>query len=502
MFSLNNLYDYARLFFVFWAIVGFGVSAGAALSAHLDALANSRSKTDGGATLYALTRRSGELLTFVAQSMLLIVGFVFISAPPPPLVGPAGEAGVFRVTLVAIAVMALTIKSAIVFVNGATIQRLMKDAARVPELETVNRLLEATTRAKSDFLASMSHELRTPLNAILGFSDLLAEQVGEALSERHRRYLHNIHDGGAHLLELINDVLDLSKVEAGRIVLRPETVQLGVLLEPVAASTQRAADTAGLLFSVGVPTDEFVRLDPARNRQILYNLLSNAVKFTPRGGAVALAVETRARDLVIAVRDTGIGIPADRQDRVFGAFERLNEDRSKAGGTGLGLALTKRLAELQGGTIEFDSSEGHGTTFRVVLPEAVVEPISGPRVLVVEDEPGDAELMVELARASGMPCEVVPTAEGALAAIARDRPAAVVLDLRLPDRRGERVLEALKRDEATRSVPVIVVTVEDDDGRTRQLGADEFLTKPIDRARLAAWLERVGKEKLLAAAAR
>jgi signal transduction histidine kinase len=368
---------------------------------------------------------------------------------------------------------------------------LVLDGARLyADLTAVNRHLEEATRAKSEFLANMSHELRTPLNAVLGFSDLLVEQLGAGLTPAQHRYFNNIKDAGTHLLELINEVLDLSKVEAGRLTLRPEPVQIRTLVEPVLASTRGAAAAAGLIFDASLPADGVVRVDAGRVRQILYNLLSNAVKFTPRGGTVRLRAATEGRDLIMEVRDSGIGFRSEDRSRVFGAFERLHEGRSEASGTGLGLALTKRLVELHGGTIAFESDEGRGTTFTVRLGEAVFAPVSGRRLLVVEDDRRDAELLVALAQGISLPVEVVSTAASARDAVRRDPPAAIVLDLRLPDDRGERLLEELKGDPATRAIPVLVVSVEDDEGRSRPLGADDHLTKPIDRERVTAWIRR------------
>ncbi len=369
---------------------------------------------------------------------------------------------------------------------------LVLDGARMyADLAAVNRQLEEATRAKTEFLASMSHELRTPLNAVLGFSDLLVEQLGERLTPAQRRYFTNIKDAGNHLLELINEVLDLSKVEAGRLELRPEPVRIGTLVEPVVAATDGAARAAGQSFHHRVAADVVVRLDAGRTRQILYNLLSNAVKFTPRGGRIELTAETRGRDLVVEVSDTGIGIPDDRKDRVFGTFERLHEGRSEASGTGLGLALTKRLVELHGGAIGFESREGHGSTFRVLLPDAVFAPVAGPRLLIVEDDRRDAELLAAIAGQLGTATEIVNTASAARDAIRRDPPFAVVLDLRLPDERGETVLREIKDDPGLRSIRVLVVTVEDDEGRSRPLGADDHLTKPIDGERVSTWMRRV-----------
>ncbi|MDE3111567.1 MAG: response regulator [Chloroflexota bacterium] len=381
---------------------------------------------------------------------------------------------------------------------------LVLDAARLyPELERANEQLrlslelersarlqlEDATRAKSEFLANMSHELRTPLNAILGFSDLLLEQL-PALTPAQQRYFKNIKDAGNHLLRLINEVLDLSKVEAGRIELRPEPIRVNTLLEPVLASTEEAAAAASLSFRSQFAPDAVVRVDPGRVRQILYNLLSNAVKFTPKNGAVGLTVSLEGRDLRIEVSDSGIGIPEDKRSRVFGTFERLHEGRSDASGTGLGLALTKRLVELHGGTIRFESEEGRGTTFVARIPEAAYAPVSGPRLLIVEDDQRDAELLAALAAGVGAATEIVNTVAAARDAIRRDAPLAVLLDLRLPDDRGEHLLAELKSDAATRALPVLVVSVEDDEGRSRPLGADDHLTKPIDAERVSAWIRK------------
>jgi signal transduction histidine kinase len=361
------------------------------------------------------------------------------------------------------------------------------------ELQDLNRQVQAATRAKSDFLANMSHELRTPLNAVLGFSDVLLEQLRPAITDRQARYLHNIHAAGDHLLELINDVLDLSKVEAGRLVLRPELVTLPTLLEPVIASAAQLATDRGVRFEApDVPTGTAL-VDAARVRQILLNLLSNAVKFSRDGGLVRLLVAVDDGNLRFDVIDEGVGIPAEKQPRVFGVFERLHEGVIEASGTGLGLAITKKLVELQHGTIDFESEEGKGTRFWIVLEDVMPEAsVVGPRVLVVEDDARDAELIAAVAREAGHRVEVAPNGAAALLAIARNLPVAIVLDLRLPDRRGDDILRSLKSDPTTARVPVLVVTVEDDDGRTRPLGAADHMTKPVDRARLRKWLAQVG----------
>src|SRR2546428_2865011 len=359
------------------------------------------------------------------------------------------------------------------------------------QLVTMNEQVQAATRAKSDFLANMSHELRTPLNAVLGFSDVLSEQLHSKLTDRQTRYLSNIRVAGEHLLELINDVLDLSKVEAGRLQLRPEPISIASLVDPVVASATQLAQAKDVRFETSEVPSGIVLVDPGRMRQVLLNLVSNAVKFTPAGGSVTLRGEGDGHVLRFDVEDTGIRIPNDKRDRVFGVFERLHEGPSDAPPTGLGLAITKRLVELQHGTIDFESREGQGTRFWVILEDVVIDAPVGPRVLIVEDDRADAELLAQLAREVGLRVEMAPNAATALASIERSAPTAVILDLRLPDRRGDDVLHEMKASPRTARVPVLVVTVEDDDGHARILGADDHMTKPIDRERVRDWLRRV-----------
>ncbi|HKW78854.1 MAG TPA: hybrid sensor histidine kinase/response regulator [Candidatus Limnocylindria bacterium] len=357
-------------------------------------------------------------------------------------------------------------------------------------LQQAGEAAMAATRAKSEFLANMSHELRTPLNSILGFSDLLSSQLATTLNDRQSRFLKNIHDAGTHLLQLINDVLDLSKVEARRIELHRETFPLDALLSPIRQTAAAEAEKRSLRFDAEIEDGLAVHVDPLRIRQILLNLISNAAKFTPPGGTISLHAAVNDETLELAVADTGIGIPADKVERVFGTFERFHEGRYEAHGTGLGLALTKQLVELHGGTIDFATSEGNGTRFVIRLPHVVVPQVDD-RVLVVDDEPRDAQLIAALAAREGLQTEVAATAQSAIAAIRRRVPIAMVLDLRLPDARGETVFDELKRLAPNGAVPTIVVTVEDDEGSTRLSGADDHITKPIDHARLAGWLKQV-----------
>ena len=357
-------------------------------------------------------------------------------------------------------------------------------------LTAANEELARAGKHKSAFLASMSHELRTPLNAILGFSELLQEQLSSKLSERQHRYLENINGAGTHLLALINDVLDLSRVEAGRIELRRGRTSTHVVLEPVISAASAAAEERGVHLDTAIENVS-LDVDIGRLRQILYNLLSNAVKFTPPGGRVSVRVSAVGPDLHLEIADTGIGIPIDRQARVFGTFERVNEDRSESAGTGLGLALTKQLVELHGGTITFRSTAGEGTTFDVRMPGLVPDPIVGTRVLIVEDDPRAAELVVAICSDLRLRTEVVTTAAAAVESAHRSAPLAVLLDLQLTDARGETVLSEIRASSSTREVPIAIVSIEDDVGQGRSLGADEYFRKPIEPYVVSAWLRRV-----------
>jgi len=359
-------------------------------------------------------------------------------------------------------------------------------------LRRTNDELVVAGRAKSEFLANMSHELRTPLNAIMGFSDLLSEQLGPDPDPRQQRYLRNIHEAGAGLLEVVNGVLAISTVDAGRLVLRPGPVTLEALAAPVLGSGRAAAAAAGLAFVAEVQAGAAVTADPVQVGRIIQELLSNAVRFTP-AGTVTVRLRLDGHDLVLDVADTGIGIDPERRDRLFGLFERVNADRSDVAGTGLGLALVQRLVDLHDGHISVESAPGAGTAFRVLLPGLAglaLERPSGARVLIVDDEPHDAELVAAVAARAGLEVESASTVAAALAAIRRDLPLAVVLDLRLGSERGETVLASLRRDAVSRRVPVVIVSVEDDDGRTRALGANDHQTKPIEPARLSDWLVR------------
>jgi signal transduction histidine kinase len=241
----------------------------------------------------------------------------------------------------------------------------------VTERKNVERKLQEASRLKSEFLANMSHELRTPLNGIIGFSELLVDEKAGALNARQKEYLGDVLSSGRHLLQLINDILDLSKVEAGQMRLARERFAPGKALAEVCAIVAPLARSKGVTIRQRMPaTFEAVNLDPQRFKQMLYNLVSNAVKFSHDGGEVEIEIqESAAGMLALRVRDHGIGIRREDQDKLFVEFRQLDAGATRRyEGTGLGLALTRKLAQMHGGRISLESEFGHGSTFILELP--------------------------------------------------------------------------------------------------------------------------------------
>jgi len=389
--------------------------------------------------------------------------------------------------------------------------------ARHQELEAAREDAEAANRAKSEFLSRMSHELRTPLNAILGFAQIL--EIGD-LDAKERGSVRHILSGGHHLLELINEVLDIARIESGELKVSLEPVHVAEIVEEAVAMISPLAQRRQVdLASDGESCAHFhVVADRQRLKQVLLNLLANAVKYNREGGDVHVSCKSAGDEqLRIVVADTGIGIAEHDLVRLFQPFERLRQEGGDVEGTGLGLALTKRLVEAMGGEVHVDSAVGHGSTFCVDLPMtdelpkplvAAPEPASaaplgapssGPRtVLYIEDNASNVKLL-EAILAGRPEVELMVAIQGRLGMelALEHRPDLVLLDLDLPDMPGDEVLRRLRADPRTATTRVVVVSA---DATPRQverllaLGADDYLSKPFDIARLLALIDARGVE--------
>src|SRR2546421_6549861 len=304
----------------------------------------------------------------------------------------------------------------------------------------------------------MSHELRTPLNAIIGFSEVLQDGTFGSLNDRQQRYVGNVLESGQHLLGLVNDILDISKVEAGRMELHSEDLDLHALLAEVQQTMLPLAQRKGVDLRVE-PGEETPLLSADRGRlvQILYNLLSNAIKFTPAGGTVRVSCQAQPDMVALAVTDTGIGIAPEDQARIFEEFQQVDSSVGRTHqGTGLGLALTRRLVELHGGTIAVHSTPGQGSTFTVLLPRAVqsAAPTHGVHgdVLVVEDNLAARELLGVYLTKAGYGMQWVEQAADVVPRARQSKPVAITLDLLLKDEMAWPVLKHLKADPQTRDI--------------------------------------------------
>ena len=378
----------------------------------------------------------------------------------------------------------------------------------IVKLEENNRKLLEANRHKSVFLASMSHELRTPLNAILGFSELLIDAGnGQFPPATRKRFLEQIHSSGKHLLGLINDILDLSKIEAGQMELRLQTVDIKDIVGEVASTVEPLAAQKTIQLRITEAGAGEIIADAGKVKQMLLNLVSNAVKFTPEGGIVTMDTRRLDDSVELSVTDTGIGIGSQDQERVFHEFQQVDSGVGRAQpGTGLGLTLTRRFARLHGGDVRLVSEPGKGSVFTIVLPltaraegvhAAGPEAFTGTKdssralVLVVEDDPAAAELLTRQLERAGFRTEVARTGNDAIKMAIASKPAAITLDILLPDLDGWEVLTRLKREAATSNIPVVVVSVVDNPELGIALGAMDYFVKPVPAKELINRLSRI-----------
>src|SRR6202140_2912255 len=377
------------------------------------------------------------------------------------------------------------------------LERTTQLAVANKELDLRNREVERATQLKSKFLASMSHELRTPLNAIVGFSDLLAEQTAGPLNDKQNRFVHHIKQGSAHILQLINDILDLSKIEAGQLEFHCEAFQIGEALPEVLSTIRPLAMAKHITVQEKIESELAVFADRVRFKQILYNLLSNAVKFTPKDGRIDIECSEKADSVCVSVADTGIGIRPEDQKLVFEEFRQVEVSNANTQeGTGLGLAITKRLVEQQGGKISLESELGKGSRFTVTLPLAKTSPKaqlpnistvsaiatagapSSPLILVVDDELPARELLTSYLT----PLYRLIIAESGAEALEKEkqlRPDAIILDVLMANGNGFETLVALRKQPETANIPIIILSIIDQKQVGFALGATDYLVKPI-----------------------
>jgi signal transduction histidine kinase/CheY-like chemotaxis protein len=386
---------------------------------------------------------------------------------------------------------------------AATVRELQetleaKVAERTAALQATNTELLKSSKAKSEFLARVSHDLRQPLNAVVGFTDLILLQDGEPLSSSQRRYLGHVVTAAQQIVRLTSDLLDLSRLEAGRLEIRPEPCDVALLLQEMLAHfrTQPQAGRVSLTLEIASPLGKLM-VDQARLQQILYNLVSNAFKFTPDGGLITVTARQIGPMIELSVRDTGVGVPLDDQRRIFEAYEQAGTTDIRQNGVGLGLAIAKRLVELHGGHISVESAPSQGSTFVVRLPGAAPAQgdsqsgeNSGPLILVIEDDMVAAELFRTHLTDGGYRVALVASGHAGLGAARRLQPHAITLDLGLPDLDGWEVLYRLKNDPATQGIPVLIVSARDQGQVGFSLGAVDYLVKPVDPKRLLAALYR------------
>jgi PAS domain S-box-containing protein len=401
----------------------------------------------------------------------------------------------------------------------STLWDVTDDVTRAAELRHARALAEAASSAKSEFLASMSHELRTPLNSILGFAQLLQRDKKAPLTDRQNDKLEHVLSGGEHLLRLIDDILDLSRIESGRVVVSIEPVGVSEVLAEVRTTLAPMANRASIILSIAPLEDPAVVVlaDRTRFAQILINYGSNAVKYGKSGGRITLRVSARDDGFLrVEVEDDGIGIPAEKQDKIFEPFHRAGQEAGPIQGTGIGLAISKRLATLMGGRVGFVSTPGTGSRFWIELPAQTATAGVLPRkadavrvhpttvgadtgaahtIVYIEDNPSNIAFMRELlGELENVELITVPTAEVGIELVRERRPKLVIMDINLPGMSGYEATAKLKEWPETREIPVVALTaaaMTTDRQRSATAGFHRYLTKPVRVQELMDTLEEL-----------
>ena len=389
----------------------------------------------------------------------------------------------------------------------------LEDHARALEAlavaEAAKRRAESeASRLKSEFLANMSHELRTPMNSIIGYSQVLVEEMDGPLLPEQAQDVQRILAAANHLLELINEVLDLSKIESGKMTLEIEPFVFESVVTAAVATVKPLADQKHLGIKVDIPPDlPPLYGDQVKVRQVVLNLLSNAIKFTLEGG-IEISAEPRGSMVEFRVKDTGIGVPAHARDHIFEEFRQADGSTSRRfGGTGLGLSISRKLIRLQNGDLTLDSAEGVGSTFRVTLPCVIhhapesesdfqsftMEVSTSPRLsaLCIDDDPGSLNLLGRHLTSAGYEVRTALNADAGLAEARQRPPDLITLDIMMPGKDGWQALEEIRADPELKKIPVVIVSIIENRSLAMALGATASLPKPIDRAFLLSALETV-----------
>ena len=377
------------------------------------------------------------------------------------------------------------------------------------EILQVNRQLEQSSRYKSEFLANMSHELRTPLNAIMGFSEILLDLTMNLTAGERTEFLRNIHSSGQHLLGLINDILDLAKIEAGKMDLHPEEMPVMAALQEITAILDPMARQQGLqLRTVGAVDAGVIKADRSKFKQVLYNLLSNAVKFTPAPGTITVSVKDSPEQLTVSVEDTGIGMKPEDLPKLFREFEQIDGSYTRRyQGTGLGLALCRRFVEMHGGRIWAESQFGKGSIFTFTIPReprpAAVSPVEEaaptletmelPLALVIEDDPASSQRMTAEIQGVGFRVAHASDGEQAVRKAMEILPDLLVMETVLPVKDGWQVLQELRARAATADVPVLVCSVTRNQSLMDQFGVAGYVAKPWATKTMQDELRRIGQ---------